>query len=644
MDPATQFWSNKCVACNVPGRVDKNYDVAVELSMQRLLECEAEHPTLKYQLKCRKTAALKIKEGNNYYLTQGKNGLALVSYTEGIAYAPLNSKELAKGYANRSAVTCELGLHHDSLKDIERALDIGYPDDLKAKLFARRARNLLSLDEDMRPEVELAMAEARRWANLMTFPQKRKILNVLNNIMDFVAISDFPEDRHNFTTTSNNSKILRASDFIAIKYNDKFGRHIVATRNIDAGETAFVHESYAAVVTPEQFYRFCWYCLKKVYSGIPCHQCVNVIYCDEDCLDAAWKEHHHIECPMITSMVSENMKEKEFLALRMFIKAFKEMGSVKNLQDHVRKLNSINDPINKLLTDGVFDDTKYASVFGLTSDTSFVWSSPSYTYHLKSIFIVYYLAATSDNILDRKITVFKDLADDRQTLFIASLLLKHFDINLMNAQKSEISDYDVEEDHFNRGIMLLPLMSLFNHSCDFNMCYYMSGHKVALNAVKMIKKDEQLTINYGADFQLKQTHARKSFLQTRYNFTCDCVACVNDWSPDSEFPFFYAITSPESMSRILDAVEENFEQDLSILGLANATEIVENFNSHRLRGLLKILKVYDEEGIKFPSKESSIISIIYLPHVVSIQPAIFPSVKKQKAASKVVINSIIARY
>lgn len=87
------------------------------------------------------------------------------------------------------------------------------------------------------------------------------------------------------------------------------------------------------------------------------------------------------------------------------------------------------------MTDGVFDDTKYASVFGLTSDTSFAWSSPTYTYHLKSIFIVYYLAVTSNNILDKKITDFKDLANDEQALFIGSLLLKHFDINMMNARE-----------------------------------------------------------------------------------------------------------------------------------------------------------------------------------------------------------------
>lgn len=86
--------------------------------------------------------------------------------------------------------------------------------------------------------------------------------------------------------------------------------------------------------------------------------------------------------------------------------------------------------------------------------------------------------------------------------------------------------------------MLLPLMSLLNHSCDFNMYHYMSGNKIALNAVKMIKKGEQLSIDYGADFQLKPTQERRSFLKARYNFVCNCVACINDWNPNSEFPLF----------------------------------------------------------------------------------------------------------
>lgn len=84
--------------------------------------------------------------------------------------------------------------------------------------------------------------------------------------------------------------------------------------------------------------------------------------------------------------------------------------------------------------------------------------------------------------------------------------------------------------------MLLPLISLCNHSCFFNMCFHTSGESVAFNAIQTIKQGEQLTLNYGANFQLHATEDRTKFLKNRYNFLCNCVACFNNWGPDTEFP------------------------------------------------------------------------------------------------------------
>lgn len=343
MDPAHKYWHEKSSALKIPGRTSQNYEQTIKLTMERLLECEEHYPMMKYQLKSKEKSCEKIKDGNKYYLTQSKMELALELFTQGIAYAPLSSKELAKGYANRSAVTCQTGHHQDSLKDIERALKIGYPDDLKAKLYARRAKNLLSLDPTMRPEVEEAISQARHWISAMNFASRKKIENMLQELVEIPStrIEDLKLQKLVFSVPSTNTKILRASDAIAIKYNEQSGRHIVATRNIDVGETVLVHEPYATIITPQNLYRHCWHCYKLVMSGIPCHECVNVVYCDENCLAEAWKEHHHIECPIITSMLLNNMKTPEIMALRMLVKALNEVGSIDNLKDQVDKLNLV---------------------------------------------------------------------------------------------------------------------------------------------------------------------------------------------------------------------------------------------------------------------------------------------------------------
>ncbi|XP_057324273.1 SET and MYND domain-containing protein 4-like [Microplitis mediator] len=602
MDPAHGYWHEKSSALKIPDRTSQNYEETIKLTMERLLECEEHYPMMKYQLKSKEKSCEKIKDGNKYYLTQSKMELALELFTQGIAYAPLSSKELAKGYANRSAVTYVTGHHQDSLKDIERALKIGYPDDLKAKLYARRAKNLLALDPTMRPEVEEAISQARHWMSAMNFASRKKIENILQELVDIfpTGIEDLNPQKLVFPVPSTNTKILRASDAIAIKYNEQSGRHIVATRNIDVGETVLVHEPYATIITPENLYRYCWHCYKLVMSGIPCHECVNVIYCDENCLNEAWKEHHHIECPIITSMLLNNMKAPEIMGLRMLVKALNEMGSIENLKDQVDKLNLLTDPVNKLLTDGIFDDTKYASVFGLAADTSFLWKLPNYTYQLKSIFILYYLAATTDNIFDGKITDFKDLADDEQALFIGGLLLKHFDIVLLNSCSAQIFR-DEDEDEFIRGIMLLPLISLCNHSCFFNMCFHTSGPSVAFNAVQTIKQGEQLTLNYGADFQLHSTEDRRKVLKNRYNFLCNCVACLNNWDPETEFPSLSELSVPEEiMRRFRMAMVEDLENYLSIFNFESKL-IVDV--SKTLESILKLFKLFEEINISSPCAE-----------------------------------------
>lgn len=60
------------------------------------------------------------------------------------------------------------------------------------------------------------------------------------------------------------------------------------------------------------------------------------------------------------------------------------------------------------------------------------------------------------------------------------------------------------------------------------------------------------------------------------------------------------------MLRILDTVEEDSERlkiDFSILSSAKASDVIDNFSSHRFRGVLKIIKVYDEEKINYPTSE-----------------------------------------
>lgn len=80
-------------------------------------------------------------EGNNAFRKK-KDKLALEHYTASIAFAPNKSKELALGFANRSAVKFSSGEYSSCITDIDYALAGEYPDHLKYKLYERKGRCL----------------------------------------------------------------------------------------------------------------------------------------------------------------------------------------------------------------------------------------------------------------------------------------------------------------------------------------------------------------------------------------------------------------------------------------------------------------------------------------------------------------------
>lgn len=84
------------------------------------------------------------KEGNTVF--SNKRDLdALECYSKSVAFAPLNSEELALAFANRSAVSFSLKRYEDCITDVDRALDGKYPDHLKYKLHERKGKCLLNL-------------------------------------------------------------------------------------------------------------------------------------------------------------------------------------------------------------------------------------------------------------------------------------------------------------------------------------------------------------------------------------------------------------------------------------------------------------------------------------------------------------------
>lgn len=275
----------------------------------------------------------------------GLNG-AIELATTAIIYAPLDSKELSLAYACRSAALFEATLYNYCLEDIDRALKLCCPDEIKAEIYARKARCLMRLNPNPTAESEQALKKARNWLEKMDSnnPDKKIILKNLRK-PNKMTLKEEPRqilnDKRNMPEIPNdNPRIPGASSAVEIKYSREFGRHIVATRDIVPGELLAVEEAYITMVRQRKRYTHCENCLTQTLAGIPCDYCVIVIYCSQACKEAAWNNSHAIDCQIISPMTSLQMDDAAKSTLKLTLKALKEAGTMHALKKMVEDIES----------------------------------------------------------------------------------------------------------------------------------------------------------------------------------------------------------------------------------------------------------------------------------------------------------------
>ncbi|CAG9857062.1 unnamed protein product [Phyllotreta striolata] len=271
-----------------------------------LLEETAVLPRLVSDAKNDRTSATTRERGNEHFKRRRLKD-AIDSYTQSLAHAE-TPQNYSKALANRSAALFELQLYPECLTDIDRALENGYPDDLKPKLL-RRKDNALKLLESK------------------TYPPY------------YLPVPVIPEP---FKSKS----IECASDSIEIATSPSQGRHIIATRDIQIGEVLAVEEPYSSLLSSE-YYIHCHECLKLCYNLLPCSKCTEVFYCDDACRTEAL-EYHQYECSILKTLRSLGLTKMQLLPFKIAL-GVKEIPSARRT--------------------GLYKSDRYAEIHDLVANT-----------------------------------------------------------------------------------------------------------------------------------------------------------------------------------------------------------------------------------------------------------------------------------
>lgn len=179
-------------------------------------------------------------EGNTYF-KMGYWIEAMELYNQSLLFAEPATNNVSFAIANRAACFINMKAYEKSLKDIELAMDAGYPANLHNKLMKRKA-DCLKLQGNHTPP--------------KPFCPK----------LSFDASEEFP----------------CMANVLEIQKNDEFGRHIVAKCDIDVGQTVLVEQNFVSITSALDRAN-CATCLLPTQTFIACPGCSDVLYCDENC-------------------------------------------------------------------------------------------------------------------------------------------------------------------------------------------------------------------------------------------------------------------------------------------------------------------------------------------------------------------------
>lgn len=190
-------------------------------------------------------------EGNTLYHRK-QSSRALLCYNNSILVG--EGVSLALAYGNRSAVLYDMKHWHHSLRDIQLALDQGYPKELEYKLRERQGNCLLKINNTSQAFISFSQAKdlltssSEHPGKLAAIEKKLKKLEPIGNISSMKlediekSIIQFDEVRKATPDKirGTNPLLPCASEFIELAQFQNRGRSLIATQELDPG-IFFIH-------------------------------------------------------------------------------------------------------------------------------------------------------------------------------------------------------------------------------------------------------------------------------------------------------------------------------------------------------------------------------------------------------------------
>ncbi|XP_039430139.1 SET and MYND domain-containing protein 4-like [Culex pipiens pallens] len=420
-------------------------------------------------------------EQGSRMLDEASGGPELVSVAEvfnrSLAYAEFGGRAMFRGYELRSVLCYNLEQFGLCLRNIENALQDGEGGNLNKILMLKNF--CLGHGEGQRQDDEGCEVEAT-----LSHAANPTIPNVVAGI--------------------------------ELEVGDVYGRHLVAKRNFDFGDTLLIDDPYVVVADLGQQYRQCHHCLKFcTLELLPCPDCVEVMFCSPECAKLAQQRYHRFECPILRGLYTlDKIGRMAILVARIVFTAVTAFNNdLDALRAHINRFDKGLHPFMLNWTTSswttITPAQRYAAVHALASNKGIRDSETNNSFAIVAIFASEFMLFKSPAMAS--------LANTRPRQDLIRELVYHHALTVGTSMR--ISNRD-------RSLGAYPLASMINHGCGANvMRVGLPGGRVAIVATRQIAPGEQIFEDYTTNLADTATHTdRHHYLRWAYQIDCQCPA------------------------------------------------------------------------------------------------------------------------
>lgn len=488
--------------------------------------------------------------GNSFFSLKTQKYIdAIKAYNKSICFA-ISKDNHSIGLANRSAVFFELGMFRECLESIRLAREMGYPDRLKEKLDRREEKCHESLqnkpqteDKKLVPKIELPV----------------------------------------------NPKIPFLAKCLALHEDKTFGRHVVTETDLRAGSVIAIEEPFCKVLVDSEKYMRCSNCLSEVpHLLLPCKSCSQAMFCSKKCEEEATRDFHTFECP-INGSLYKILDHSLLLVLRTSIYAFCAFPDTENLGKELQKIDKEQKNVFSLdWSKKLSLAERYTPIHTLATNE-----------HARNgdyLFKKYVIASLMFKLLKEGSSAFSDrfLTTNEIGNVLKDVLFRHLLTGPTNMHSIHaIEDVNDPNAQTEFGSAAYAFHSMVNHSCSPNVTRIDVGTASAMITIKNLTAGEQILDNYGYHHSLMDKTSRQRETLRRYQFVCQCRACLED------FPLYAALPAPPNIPDALplhnNSSQFQYSQEFAEKGLRRVIKFIRKFG--HLYPIFQLCCA--EEGMKF---------------------------------------------